>query len=92
MLEAIDKLLPSTNDNGKLVIVEVILPELPGNSLATKNAMEFDVFMLVQAPGGKERTAKEFETLAKRAGFERFNKVYCASGFWIMELHKQSFV
>ncbi|KAK1392144.1 Flavone 3'-O-methyltransferase 1 [Heracleum sosnowskyi] len=76
------------NDNGKLFIIEVTLPELPGNSLATKNAIEADVFMLVQAPGGKERTRKEFETLAKRAGFERFNKVCCASEFWIMELYK----
>lgn len=38
------------DDNGKLVIVEFILPELPGNSLATKNAIQSDVVMLVQAP------------------------------------------
>ena len=75
-------------DKGKLVIVESILPELPGNSLATKNAVQLDVFMLVQAPGGKERTEKEFEALAKCAGFERFNKVCCTSDDWIMELSK----
>lgn len=80
------------DENGKLLIVESILPELPGNSLPTMNTIQSDLFMLVQAPGGKERTENEFETLAKSAGFQHCSKVCCASGFWIMELYKQSFV
>ncbi|KAK1392139.1 Caffeic acid 3-O-methyltransferase [Heracleum sosnowskyi] len=76
------------DDNGNVVIVEALLPELPGNSLATKISVHADVHMLVQAPGGKERTEKEFKALSKRAGFERFYKVCSAADFWIMELHK----
>lgn len=79
----------AVNDNGKLVFVETILPEQPENSLAAKNAIQADAFILTQAPaGGKERTEKEYKILAKHAGFERFNKVCCGSDIWIMELYK----
>ncbi|KAK1392140.1 hypothetical protein POM88_011196 [Heracleum sosnowskyi] len=55
--------------------LESILPEVPENSVAAKNAFQADSFILAQAPArGKERTEKEFEILAKCVGFDRFNK------------------
>ncbi|CAH9058767.1 unnamed protein product [Cuscuta epithymum] len=73
---------------GKLILAEGILPEAPDTSLATKNVVHGDVFMMAFNPGGKERTEKEFEDLAKGAGFKEFRKVCCAVNTWIMELYK----
>ncbi|WOG90928.1 hypothetical protein DCAR_0310175 [Daucus carota subsp. sativus] len=73
-------------ENGKIVIADSILPEYPEN--ATKTAIHFDAIMLAYIPGGRERTEKEFEALAKSAGFKRFNKVCSALDIWIMELCK----
>ncbi|KAL8127714.1 hypothetical protein AgCh_014582 [Apium graveolens] len=75
-------------ENGPVIIADPIIPELPGNENATKTAIHFDAIMLAQSPGGRERTEKEFEALAKGAGFKLFNKVCCAFDIWIMEFCK----
>ncbi|CAA0824722.1 Flavone 3-O-methyltransferase 1 [Striga hermonthica] len=75
-------------ENGKVILAECILPEAPDTGLATKNVVHIDVIMLAHNPGGKERTEKEFQALAKGAGFKGFNKVCCAYNSWIMELLK----
>lgn len=75
-------------ENGKVMLAECILPDAPDTGLSTKNTVHVDVIMLAHNPGGKERTEKEFEALAKGAGFKGFQKVCCAYNSWIMELHK----
>ncbi|KAK4480541.1 hypothetical protein RD792_013618 [Penstemon davidsonii] len=79
------KALPA---NGKVILVECILPEAPDTGLSTRNAVHVDVIMLAYNPGGKERTEKEFQALAKSAGFKSFHKVSSAYNSWIMELRK----
>lgn len=74
--------------NGKVLLAECVLPEVPDTGLATKNVVHIDVIMLAHNPGGKERTEKEFQALAKAAGFKNFNKACCAYNTWIMELLK----
>nr|WME87917.1 O-methyltransferases [Bergenia purpurascens] len=77
--------LPS---NGKVILAECILPVTPDTSLATKGVIHIDVIMLAHNPGGKERTEKEFEALAKGAGFQGF-QVFCnAFNSYIMEFLK----
>ncbi|RVW60965.1 Caffeic acid 3-O-methyltransferase 1 [Vitis vinifera] len=75
-------------DNGKVIVAECILPVAPDTSLATKGVVHIDVIMLAHNPGGKERTEKEFEALAKGAGFQGFKVVCCAFNTWIMEFCK----
>ncbi|KAM3319681.1 caffeic acid 3-O-methyltransferase [Capsicum chacoense] len=74
--------------NGKVIIVECILPEAPDTSAATKSKVHGDIIMLAHNPGGKERTEKEFEALANWVGFSRFRKVCCAYHTWVMEFNK----
>nr|QAX90949.1 caffeic acid O-methyltransferase [Catalpa bungei] len=74
--------------NGKVILAECLLPEAPDTGLATQNVVHVDVIMLAHNPGGKERTEKEFQALAKGAGFKQFKKVCCAYNSWIMELYK----
>ncbi|XAR71571.1 Caffeate O-methyltransferase [Bertholletia excelsa] len=77
-------------DNGKVIVAECILPVVPDSSLATKNVVHIDVIMLAHNPGGKERTEKEFEALAKGAGFQGFQVKCCAFNTYIMEFLKKN--
>ncbi|KAJ8536964.1 hypothetical protein K7X08_035365 [Anisodus acutangulus] len=74
--------------NGKVIIAECLLPEAPDTSFSTKNTVHVDVIMLAHNPGGKERTEKEFEALAKAVGFKGFLKACCAYNTWVMEFNK----
>lgn len=75
-------------DNGKVIVAECMLPEAPDSTTATQNVVHIDVIMLAHNPGGKERTEKEFEALAKGAGFKGFRKAACALNTWVMEFSK----
>ncbi|KAL7105833.1 hypothetical protein ACP275_07G070200 [Erythranthe tilingii] len=78
----------SLQENGKVILAELIMPEEPDKSVATKTVLHSDVLMLTHNPGGRERTEKEFHTLAKAAGFREFRKVCSPHNIWIMELVK----
>ncbi|GFP93710.1 caffeic acid 3-o-methyltransferase 1 [Phtheirospermum japonicum] len=75
-------------ENGKVILAEYVLPDGPDNGVPTKNAVNVDLHVLSQTPGGKERTEKEFHALAKGAGFKEFHKVCCAYDYWVMEFCK----
>ncbi|KAF3644271.1 Caffeic acid 3-O-methyltransferase [Capsicum annuum] len=63
-------------------------PEARDTSAVTKSKVHGDIMMLAYNPGGKERTEKEFEALAKGVGFSGFRKACCAYHTWVMELNK----
>ncbi|KAK1607286.1 hypothetical protein QYE76_030959 [Lolium multiflorum] len=74
--------------HGKVVIVECILPT---NSEATPEAQlsfEYDMIMLTQTPGGKERYQREFEELSKSAGFTSVKTTYIYANAWAIEFIK----
>ncbi|ERM96632.1 hypothetical protein AMTRI_Chr09g37050 [Amborella trichopoda] len=75
-------------DSGKVIIAESILPIAAENSLAAHGVFHVDCIMLAHNPGGKERTEKEFEALAKGAGFAGIKVVCCAYGSCIIEFYK----
>nr|AID68566.1 caffeic O-methyltransferase [Punica granatum] len=77
-------------DHGKVIVAECILPLSPDPSLATKGVIHIDCIMLAHNPGGKERTEKEFEALAKGAGFEGFRVACCAFNTYVMEFLKKA--
>nr|QCF60518.1 O-methyltransferase [Salvia dorisiana] len=71
-------------ENGKVVIVERALSEIPMTGPANQEEGS-NVMMLVFNPGAKERTEKEFRILGKQAGFHGFRKVCTAAALWVME-------
>nr|QAX90938.1 caffeic acid O-methyltransferase [Catalpa bungei]QAX90957.1 caffeic acid O-methyltransferase [Catalpa bungei] len=75
----------SLPENGKVIIGEAIRSEDPNSSL--QSALS-DVIMLAFNPYGKQRSEREFEALAKKAGFKHLIKVCRASHIWIIEFHK----
>ncbi|KAK7258434.1 hypothetical protein RIF29_24011 [Crotalaria pallida] len=75
-------------DDGKIILVETILPILPETTTYAKNAYFFDLLMLSQNPGGKERTKQEFEEMAKASGFNGIKFICRVNCFWVMEFFK----
>ncbi|XP_059634461.1 caffeic acid 3-O-methyltransferase-like [Cornus florida] len=75
-------------DNGKVIVVEGILPVLPDTSSAVISMCELDVVMMTVNPGGKERTQQEFLTLATGAGFAGIRMDCFTCNFWVMEFYK----
>lgn len=76
-------------ENGKVILAESILPETPDSSLLTKQVVNADCIMMAFNPGGKERSEKEYESLAKGSGFKGFKVVCNAFGVCIIELLKK---
>lgn len=53
-------------EGATLMIIELVVPEGPGPSLAKL----LDIQMMATMPGGRERTAAEYRDLLRRSGFE----------------------
>lgn len=75
-------------DNGKVVVVEALVTDEPETSAFGRAISQVDLYMMTQNPGGKERSKREFEALAKAAGFSGINYPCCVHGFWVMEFYK----
>ncbi|KAJ1414769.1 Winged helix-like DNA-binding domain superfamily [Sesbania bispinosa] len=75
-------------DDGKVIVVDSILPIEAENTAIAKNAFVSDLLMMTQNPGGKERTQQEFMELAKGSGYSGIRFVCCVSGLWVMEFFK----
>ncbi|XP_057508528.1 caffeic acid 3-O-methyltransferase-like [Actinidia eriantha] len=69
-------------ESGK-VVVKAMLPENPENAFCT------DIIMLTMNPGGRERTEREFDALARWAGFDAFMIVCRAGSNWVIEFYKK---
>ena len=68
------------NKDGKLLIVEMVLPEGDTPHFGKMT----DMVMLV-APGGQERTAGEYGALLEKAGFRLTNVVPTGSDVSVVE-------
>ncbi|KAL6982137.1 nicotinamide N-methyltransferase [Sarracenia purpurea var. burkii] len=75
-------------ENGKVIVVEAILPETPDTSVAAKSNFQMDLLMMTETPGGKERTQQEFLALANEAGFAGIILECFACNSWVMEFYK----
>lgn len=71
-----------------MIVAECILPEVLDSTKLTQSVRQIDMIMLAHDVGGKERTEKEFEALAKEAGFKGFSKAICALNIWVKEFYK----
>ncbi|KAK8502708.1 hypothetical protein V6N13_046828 [Hibiscus sabdariffa] len=74
--------------SGKVIAVQTVIPEGPDANPSYRSVYQFDVNTLSMNEGAKERTEKEYESLAKEAGFSRFRVACCILGFSVMEFCK----
>ncbi|KAI9180868.1 hypothetical protein LWI28_008886 [Acer negundo] len=75
-------------DDGKVIVLNAVISELPETSDAARETSLLDVLLLTRDSGGKERTKPEFIALATGAGFKGINFVCYQCNFHIMEFFK----
>ncbi|CAN6718383.1 unnamed protein product [Malus baccata var. baccata] len=75
-------------DNGKVIVVHMVIQEAPETSLSAKSLSLFDVYRMNTNVSGNERIEKELQSLAKAARFSEI-RVACSSfTFSVMKLLK----
>ena len=74
--------------DGKVVVVEGILPVKPEATPRAQQMSLIDMVMLSHMPGGKARTQTEFQELANAAGFTRVKTVYIYASTSVIEFTK----
>ncbi|KAL0016166.1 hypothetical protein SO802_003235 [Lithocarpus litseifolius] len=72
-------------DQGKVIIVDMVIPEAPATTGDDKSLLQLYLFLMNTNPEGKERTEREFESLAKEAGFSGIQVACCAYNFSVVE-------
>ncbi|XP_059457630.1 cathecol O-methyltransferase 1-like [Corylus avellana] len=78
----------ATPNDGKVIVVDAVLPIVPEISTCVQSNCQMDVLMMTQNPGGKERTEAEFMALATKAGFSGIKYESFVCNFWVMEFFK----
>ncbi|XP_022937440.1 caffeic acid 3-O-methyltransferase-like isoform X3 [Cucurbita moschata] len=78
----------SIPDDGKVIVMEGVVPTVPETTAAEKAISQGDLLMMTQNPGGKERSRDEFKALATKAGFKHIKFIYFLCNFWIIEFLK----
>ncbi|KAJ7515768.1 hypothetical protein O6H91_22G027300 [Diphasiastrum complanatum] len=76
-------------ENGKLILVEVLLPTTNDCKRTTRIALSFDVIMMAQFLG-RERTEQEYYTLFTSAGFSDLRVVLFVDCMAVLEAHKSN--
>jgi hypothetical protein len=74
--------------HGKVIVVECILPVNPEATPKAQGVFHVDMIMLAHNPGGKERYEREFEDLARGAGFTGVKPTYIYANAWAIEFTK----
>lgn len=74
--------------NGKVIVVDLVIPEVPEATLAAKSLFQLDMFMMNMNLRGKERTRREFQSLGEDAGFSHIQVPCSAFNFSVVELYK----
>ncbi|KAE8783469.1 Caffeic acid 3-O-methyltransferase [Hordeum vulgare] len=74
--------------HGKVVLVECILPVNPEATPKAQGVFHVDMIMLAHNPGGRERYEREFEALAKGAGFAAMKTTYIYANAFAIEFTK----
>ncbi|KAL0009031.1 hypothetical protein SO802_010533 [Lithocarpus litseifolius] len=78
----------ATAHDGKVIVMDAVLPITPDISSSTKCTSQMNVLMMTQDPGGRERTRQEFTALATKAGFSGIKYECFVCNFWVMEFFK----
>lgn len=87
-IEILSNCHKALSPNGKVVVVEFIMPEEPETTEQSQLVSCLDNLMFITA-GGKERTQKQYENLCKLAGFSSFQVAcHASSGPGVMEFYK----
>ncbi|KAJ6679912.1 O-METHYLTRANSFERASE [Salix purpurea] len=74
--------------DGKIIVVEQILPTFAEITAVSRDKSQHDMISLTQTPGGKERMQNQLFNLAFSAGFKSVRLVSYVYHYWVMEFMK----
>ncbi|KAK0587391.1 hypothetical protein LWI29_022074 [Acer saccharum] len=74
--------------NGKVIVVDMLVPDAPETSLVGKSLFQYELLMMYVNTGGKEKTRREFESLAKETGFSHIQVPCSAYNISVVEFYK----
>ncbi|RLM70103.1 putative inactive methyltransferase [Panicum miliaceum] len=75
-------------DNGKVIVIQSILPETLDWTPASRDSFAMDIIILVMFKGRKEMTEQECAKLARDAGFAGFKSTYIFCNIYALEFTK----
>ncbi|CAI9100565.1 OLC1v1037691C1 [Oldenlandia corymbosa var. corymbosa] len=76
-------------DNGKVIVIDFILPLKPDTTVFARTVCQTDNLMMAVNPGGKERPEVEFQALAIGAGFKGIKLIRRHGGnIGVIEMYK----
>ncbi|KAL5831478.1 hypothetical protein ACOSQ4_016832 [Xanthoceras sorbifolium] len=87
-LKVLKKCYEAIPINGKVIVVDMLVPDTPEASLAGKSLFQYELFLMNVNTGGKEKKRKEFESMAKAAGFSHIQVPYSAYNYSVVEFYK----
>ncbi|XP_058096750.1 (S)-scoulerine 9-O-methyltransferase-like isoform X1 [Magnolia sinica] len=76
-------------DGGKVINVELVVPSVLSTDAVSRHTATEDLWMMATSPGGKERTAAEYDNLAKAAGFAETRDIPISMGIHVIEFYKR---
>ncbi|KAF9592269.1 hypothetical protein IFM89_013495 [Coptis chinensis] len=77
--------------NGKMIILDSIIPVYPETNVSAKHVFGLDTTMMVHTSGGgQERTEKEFKDLSLGAGFADYKVICSTFGISVIEFYKKA--
>ncbi|CAN0890122.1 Flavone 3'-O-methyltransferase OMT2 [Linum grandiflorum] len=78
----------ATPENGKVVVVDTVIPETSETTVAAKALLQFNLYRNGVKPHGKERSLAQFHNLAQLAGFASVRVACSAFNFSVLEFLK----
>ncbi|KAM0949491.1 putative caffeate O-methyltransferase [Dioscorea sansibarensis] len=87
-IEVLKNCWKALSNNGRIIVVEHVIPTTSQNANKLKSVCLLDVVMLACSIGGKERSEKEYLFLAKASGFSGLKVMCDIYGFSVMEFYK----
>ncbi|CAI9114797.1 OLC1v1015599C1 [Oldenlandia corymbosa var. corymbosa] len=75
-------------DFGKVIVIEMIPSESSETNISSRVALSCDMIMFALTQGGKGRSQREFEALAKKAGFESSKLACRTQELCVLEFYK----
>nr|POE55742.1 anthranilate n-methyltransferase [Quercus suber]POE55745.1 anthranilate n-methyltransferase [Quercus suber] len=88
-LKLLENCYNSLPNDGKVIVVEQILPIYPEISTFARSKFLLDMLLMTQKPGGKERKQHEFDPLAFGSGFMSFALPCYFCNSHVMEFYKK---
>ncbi|KAM7256350.1 hypothetical protein ACFE04_012091 [Oxalis oulophora] len=87
-VKALKKCYEALPDNGKVMMVEMVVPDYPDATSACKSVFQYVACTVNTIKGRKERTERDYIRLGKLAGFSVIRIACCAFDFAIVEFCK----